>query len=124
MAINIPIFNRMATRNSVRTAKLGVRSQQLVLTEAEQTLQRDRNGLLPGRCRPVEIPFGGKALNSAQVAFRYEAEKYAAGRSTTFDYNDAKTRMQKAESDQIQAKYEFIFRTKILDFYAGFPLTL
>ena len=65
-----------------------------------------------------------KALNSAQVAFRYEAEKYAAGRSTTFDYNDAKTRMQKAESDQIQAKYEFIFRTKILDFYAGFPLTL
>ena len=44
--------------------------------------------------------------------------------STTFDYNDAKTRMQKAESDQIQAKYEFIFRTKILDFYAGFPLTL
>ena len=38
---------------------------------------------------------------------------YAAGRSTTFDYNDAKTRMQKAESDQIQAKYEFIFRTKI-----------
>lgn len=32
--------------------------------------------------------------------------------------------MQKAESDQIQAKYEFIFRTKILDFYAGFPSTL
>ena len=42
----------------------------------------------------------------------------------SFDYNDARTRMQKAESDQIQAKYEFIFRTKILDFYAGFPLTL
>lgn len=40
VAINIPIFNRMATRNSVRTAKLGVRSQQLVLTEAEQTLQK------------------------------------------------------------------------------------
>ena len=52
------------------------------------------------------------------------AANSAKGRSTTFDYNDAKTRMQKAESDQIQAKYEFIFRTKILDFYAGFPLTL
>ena len=41
VAINIPIFNRMATRNSVRTAKLGVRSQQLVPTEAEQTLQKE-----------------------------------------------------------------------------------
>ena len=41
VAINIPIFNRMATRNSVRTAKLGVRSQQLALTEAEQTLQKE-----------------------------------------------------------------------------------
>ena len=125
VAINIPIFNRMATRNSVRTAKLGVRSQQLVLTEAEQTLQKEiETAYYQADAALLKYRSAEKALNSAQVAFRYEAEKYAAGRSTTFDYNDAKTRMQKAESDQIQAKYEFIFRTKILDFYAGFPLTL
>ena len=125
VAINIPIFNRMATRNSVRTAKLGVRSQQLVLTEAEQTLQKEiETAYYQADAALLKYRSAEKALNSAQVAFRYEAEKYAAGRSTTFDYNDAKTRMQKAESDQIQAKYEFIFRTKILNFYAGFPLTL
>ena len=125
VAINIPIFNRMATRNSVRTAKLGVRSQQLVLTEAEQTLQKEiETAYYQADAALLKYRSAEKALNSAQVAFRYEAEKYAAGRSTTFDYNDARTRMQKAESDQIQAKYEFIFRTKILDFYAGFPLTL
>ena len=125
VAINIPIFNRMATRNSVRTAKLGVRSQQLALTEAEQTLQKEiETAYYQADAALLKYRSAEKALNSAQVAFRYEAEKYAAGRSTTFDYNDARTRMQKAESDQIQAKYEFIFRTKILDFYAGFPLTL
>ena len=109
----------------MRTAKLGVRSQQLALTEAEQTLQKEiETAYYQADAALLKYRSAEKALNSAQVAFRYEAEKYAAGRSTTFEYNDAKTRMQKAESDQIQAKYEFIFRTKILDFYAGFPLTL
>ena len=46
----------------------------------------------------------------------------AAGRSTIFDYNDAKTRIERSESEMVQAKFEFIFRRKILDFYAGEPL--
>lgn len=125
VAVNIPIFNRLATRNSVRTAKLGVRSQQLALTEAEQTLQKEiETAYYKADAALLKYRSAEKALSSAEIAFRYESEKYAAGRSTTFDYNDAKTRMQKAESDRIQAKYEFIFRTKILDFYAGMPLTL
>jgi len=40
------------------------------------------------------------------------------------EYNTAKTQLSKAESDLLQAKYEFIFRTKILDFYRGLPITL
>lgn len=122
MAINIPIFNRMATRNSVRTAKLGVRSQQARPDRSRADPAKEiETAYYQADAALLKYRSAEKALNSAQVAFRYEAEKYAAGRSTTFDYNDAKTRMQKAESDQIQAKYEFIFRTKILDFYAGFP---
>ena len=64
------------------------------------------------------------ALASARVAFAYEQQKADAGRSTVFDFNDAKTRMEKAESELVQAKYEFVFRSKILDFYRGRPLEL
>lgn len=62
VAINIPIFNRMATRNSVRTAKpaAGLKLRCPDRSRADPA-KRDRNGLLPGRCRPVEIPFGGKS---------------------------------------------------------------
>lgn len=63
-------------------------------------------------------------LTSARVAFAYEQQKADAGRSTVFDFNDAKTRMEKAESELVQAKYEFVFRSKILDFYRGRPLEL
>lgn len=61
---------------------------------------------------------------SARIAFAYEERKAEAGRSTVFDFNDAKTRMEKAEADAVQAKYEFVFRSKILDFYRGKPLQL
>lgn len=125
VTVSIPIFNRLSTRNSVRTAKLNVASQQLTLTEAEQSLQKEvETAYYTADGALLKYRSAMKALSSARIAFEYESEKFTAGRSTTFDYNDAKTRMQKAESDLLQAKYEFIFRTKILDFYAGTPLSL
>lgn len=125
LSVNIPIFNRLATRNSVRTARLNAAARELSLTAAEQALRKEiETAYRTADAARLKYCSAEKALESARVAFRYEAEKFAAGRSTTFDYNDAKTRMQRAESELIQAKYEFIFRAKILDFYAGEPLSL
>ena len=76
------------------------------------------------RRRLREIPFGGRRPHLGTGAFAYEQQKAESGRSTIFDFNDAKTRMEKAESELVQAKYEFVFRSKILDFYRGKPLKL
>ena len=125
LSVGIPIFNRRATRNNIRSAALSMRSQQLALTEAQQNLRKEieqayyNADAAYGKYRASE-----SALRSARLAFAYEEQKADAGRSTVFDYNDARTRMQKAESDLIQAKYEFVFRTKILDFYRGIPIRL
>ncbi len=125
LSMNIPIFNRRATRNNIRTARLSVRSQQLALTNAELSLRKEieqawyNADAAYGKYRSAEA-----ALASAKVAFAYEQQKADAGRSTVFDFNDAKTRMEKAESELVQSKYEFVFRSKILDFYRGQPLRL
>lgn len=125
VSMNIPIFNRMATRNNVRSAKLSMQNQQLALTEAEQALRKEieqawyKADAAYGKYQSAEA-----ALASARVAFGYEQQKAEAGRSTIFDFNDAKTRMEKAESDLIQAKFEFVFSSKILDFYKGVPIQL
>ncbi len=125
LSMNIPIFNRRATRNNIRSAKLSARNQQLTLTDAEQSLRKEieqawyNADAAYGKYRSADA-----ALASAKVAFAYEQQKADAGRSTVFDFNDAKTRMEKAESELVQAKYEFVFRSKILDFYRGRPLQL
>lgn len=125
LSINIPIFNRLATRNNIRTADIGFRSQQLTLTEAQQALSKEiEQAYYTARAAWDKYRSARKALDAARVAFDYEEQKADAGRSTVFDYNDAKTRMEKAASELVQAKYEFILRTKILDFYGGTPLSL
>jgi outer membrane protein len=43
---------------------------------------------------------------------------------TSVDYNAAKSQLLRSQSDMSQAKYEYIFKTKVLDFYKGLPLTL
>lgn len=99
--------------------------KRLAVTDAEQSLRKEieqawyNADAAYGKYRSADA-----ALTSARVAFAYEQQKADAGRSTVFDFNDAKTRMEKAESELVQAKYEFVFRSKILDFYRGRPLEL
>lgn len=125
LSLGIPIFNRRATRNNVRTAKISLQNQRLVLLNAEQTLRKEiEQAWVNADAAYAKYRAAEKALASARVAFDYEERKAEAGRSTLYDFNDAKTRMEKAESELAQAKYEFVFRRKILDYYRGEPLTL
>jgi len=65
-----------------------------------------------------------KAVASMEESFRYTEQKFNVGMVTPVDYNAAKTQLLSAQSDMAQAKYEFIFKTKVLDFYKGIPLSL
>lgn len=125
VSLNVPIFNRRATRNGIRTAQIAVRSQQLAVTETERELRKlIEQAWYNADASYAKYRSAEAAAASARIAFAYEERKAEAGRSTVFDFNDAKTRMEKAEADAVQAKYEFVFRSKILDFYRGKPLQL
>jgi len=65
-----------------------------------------------------------KAVASMEESFRYTEQKFNVGMVTPVDYSAAKTQLLNAQSDMSQAKYEFIFKTKVLDFYKGLPLNL
>ena len=65
-----------------------------------------------------------KSVTASKEAFNYAQERYNAGKSTVFEFNEAKTKYAQSLAEQAQAKYDFIFRTKILDFYNGNPIRL
>jgi outer membrane protein len=59
-----------------------------------------------------------------EEAFRYSEQKLNNGLVTAVEYNQSKTLLLNAQSEMAQAKYEYVFKIKVLDFYKGIPITL
>lgn len=125
LSLSIPVFSKYQNRTNVANSKLQIVSKQLDLESAKKTLRKQIEQAYTNALASMERYTANKAaVNSMVESFRYIEEKFNVGRVNSVEYNDAKSRLAIAESDLIQAKYEFIFRSKILDFYSGIPITL
>jgi outer membrane protein len=123
--LSIPIFNRFENKTSINNAKLQVQNQELQLESTKKELRKQiEQAYANAVAAQKRFTANQVALGSLKEAFRYIEEKYNVGRVNSVEYNDSKSKLAIAESDLIQAKYEFIFRTKILDFYSGVPIQL
>lgn len=123
--LNIPIFNGWSTRTAISRAKINVENQkynlELSKLQLRKTIQQayaDANAALNN----YEASTIG--VNAARESFRYADQKFNVGAINSVDYNNSKKDLEKAESDQLRAKYEFIFKSTVLDFYMGKPLSL
>lgn len=125
LTLSVPIFNRLATRNRVKTARLQHFNQSLQLDNAKKGLYKEiQQAYYNAVAAEAKYASSGTAMEAAQESFRLMSEKYEQGKATAVEYNESKTNLLKSTSDQIQAKFDYLFRTKILDFYKGEPLEL
>ena len=125
LQMNIPIFTRFQNRLQIDNARLQVLNTELDLESAKKLLRSDIETAQTNAIAALNrYASNQKAVSSMREAFRYSEEKFGVGLVNAVEYNTAKTKLAKSESDLLQAKYEFIFRTKLLDLYRGLPLTL
>lgn len=125
LSLSIPIFNRFQVRNQVKSARLNIQNQQLNLDNTKKALYKEiQTAYYNATGAQDKYISSEKAVDASQLSFKYAQERYEAGKSTVFEFNEAKTKLVQSQSEQIQAKYEYIFRTKILDFYNGMKITL
>ena len=125
IGLSIPIFNNWTVRTNVRNARLSRESLEIDLRMKQQTLYKDIQTAVTeaGTCfRQLEAAKAN--VESMEESFRYVQEKFDAGTLNGTDYTVAKTNLFKAWSEYIQAKYQFVFQLKIIDYYKGIPLTL
>ena len=124
-SLSIPIFNGWMTNSSIANAKIAVMS-------ARNDLQRTKNKLRKQSeqvradviAAEKQFQFAQKSAEALQESFSYNEQKFNEGMLNVYDYNDAKNKFIKAQSDLLQAKYDYLFKIKILDFFMGNPLTL
>ena len=120
VSLSVPIFNRFATRNNVRSARLQVHSQQIKLDQTKKQLYKEiQQAYYNAVAASRQCESSDEALTSANTAFVLMQRKYENGKATATEFQDAKTKFMRAESQQIQSRYTYLFRKKILDFYRG-----
>lgn len=120
LSMSIPIFNRFATRNQVKQSRLNIELQQLALEQAKQSLFKEiQQAFYNAVAAQEKFRSAEKAVAASRLAFQFEETKYKNGRSSALELSNARLRLEKSLSDEAQAKYDYLFRTKILDFYQG-----
>ncbi len=123
--LSIPIFNRFEVRNRVRSAKIQKTALNWKLEEAKKGLYKEiQQAYYNAIAAESKYKSSNTAVEAAEASFKLMSEKYANGKANATEYNQERTNLLKAISDKIQSKYEYLFRTKVLDFYKGLPLTM
>ncbi len=123
--LNVPIFNKLQTRNSVKNARVRVIDANYALSQAKLTLRKEiQQAYADALAAHNKYISSNEAVESFKESFRYTEEKFNVGLVNSVDYNVAKTDFTRAQSNLIQSKYEYILRNKILDFYKGVPIQL
>ncbi len=120
LSLSVPIFNRFSTRNRVRSARLQCDNYELQLTETKKTLYKEiQQAWYNAVAAESKYSSSHTAAEAGAESFRLMSEKYENGKANAVEYNEAKQNLMRAQSDELQAKYEYLFRSKILDFYKG-----
>ena len=118
LSMSIPIFARMANRNNLRSSQLSARTQELQLENAKKLLYKEIQqawyNALASQDRYVSSQM---VRDSASESFELVSAKYENGKANITEFNEAKNTLMRAESDLVQARYEHLFQTRLLDFY-------
>jgi outer membrane protein len=125
LQLSIPIFQRMANHTRIKKAEVQLQKARLekesTRNQLRQDVQKAYNDAIAAM-RNYEA--SKKAVEARRESFSYAEARYEAGELNTVDYVNAKTKLVQARSEMLQAKYEQLFKRKVLRFYLGDPLTL
>jgi len=125
LRLAVPIFNNWDVQYQISNAKVALEDSKLNLDLAKQLLYEAIQRAHANAVAALENYYAKQeSVISNQEAFTYTEERFNVGMVNSVEYNLAKNNLTRALSDLLQAKYDYIFKTKILDFYQGIELEL
>jgi outer membrane protein len=121
--LSVPIFNGWATRTGVKRAEVNLAQSQLSYEQTKKSLYKSvQQAYIDATSSFQKYGASDKSLKASEEAYRFNDQRYTLGLISSYDYLISKNNLAKAQSSLLQAKYDYIFRIKILDFYQGKPL--
>ncbi|GAA3556576.1 TolC family protein [Snuella lapsa] len=124
LSLNIPVFSKFQNKTAVAKAKIQEKNRQLDLEQAKLTVESNiQRAFTDAQAAFKTFEAAKKSLVSQELAFNNSKERYNIGSMTAYELEQARVALINAQSSLINAKYDFVFKTKVLDFYMGKTLT-
>lgn len=118
--VNVPIFNRFQTRNSIRSARIDLENQQLQFDNTKKTLYKDIQQVYYNALNAqAKEKSSEDAVQSTKDAFQLMQAKYENGKATITEFNESKNNYLKSESELVRARYENLYQHALIEFYRG-----
>jgi len=122
-SLTIPLFNGLQTHTAIKNAKLNALNAQFSQDLAKQNLYKNIAQAYANAKASLDKYNATKlSVDAANESFKYAQQKFNAGVISAFDFSTSKNRLYAAESNLLQAKYDYVFKLKVLDYYQGKPL--
>lgn len=125
LRVDIPIFSGFQNKTNVAKSKISEENSKLSLQQAkldlETTIQR---AFTDAKAALKSYEAAQKSKDSQEASFINAQERYNIGAMNAFDLEQARVRYINAQSSLVNAKYDFVFKTKVLDFYIGKQIKL
>lgn len=123
VTLTVPLYNGLQTYTAVKNARLNTLYAKLGQDLAEQNLYKVIAQSYANARAALNKYISSKAsVDASEQSFNYAQQKFNVGAISAFDFNTAKTRLVNAQSNLLQAKFDYLFKLKVLDFYQGKPL--
>lgn len=123
--LTIPLYNGLQTNTAVKNSKINLLNAQLALDLNKQNLYKTiAQAYLNAKAALNKYSASKSSVDAAAQSFKFAQQKFNAGAITAFDFSTAKNRLFAAESNLLQAKYDYVFKLKVLDYYQGKQLEL
>jgi len=124
LSLNIPILNGFAIKGNVQRNKINLERTKYLLEQAELDLESSvYQAHVDAKGAYKSYEAAKLALESQQLAYDYAKERYDVGLTNAFDFSQSKQRFDNAKIQLNQAKYDYIFKLKVLELYFGIPAT-
>jgi outer membrane protein len=124
-SLSVPIFNGWQVKTNISNSVISLQNAKYNLELEKNFLYKDiQQAYSDAMAALKKFKASEKNVVALEEAFRYAEQRFNVGLVNSLDYTTSKTRLAKAQGDLLSAKYEFIFKSKILDFYRGNPLRL
>jgi outer membrane protein len=125
VSLQVPIYSQHRNSVSVQRADLGLLAADYSAEQTRQQLKNDvQSALANARASRLAFAAAQKAYDAAKAAYDNTDKRYKFGAVSTFEYTTSRTNLDTAETEMIRAKYDLVFRLKIVDFYLGRELRL